>query len=187
MMISLSQEPECVCANLRRANRAVTHLFDLVLAPTQLRVTQFILLRAIASAGEIAHYDLARQAFGSEETFSRRLASARKCGWISMRTGERQRRVYRLTEEGEQVLRTAGPYGERAQEQMRSQLGEPDWNALLLLTRRAAAAAIRAETAPRRNSRPDLSGTSPARVRGVSVLGACPARRPPQPEPAASA
>src|SRR5579872_1630326 len=50
MMISLNQEPECVCANLRRANRAVTHLFDLVLAPTQLRVTQFILLRAIASA-----------------------------------------------------------------------------------------------------------------------------------------
>lgn len=76
---------ECAFASLRRASRAVGHLYDLVDTPTRLKVTQLTMLRSIADAGEIAHCDLARQAIGSEETFSRRLASARKQGWVSMR------------------------------------------------------------------------------------------------------
>ncbi|HKR29107.1 MAG TPA: hypothetical protein VJT08_01440 [Terriglobales bacterium] len=67
-------------------------------------------MRAIAEAGEIAHCDLARQAVGSEETFSRRPATARRSGWISMRVGDRQRRIYRLSEKGEEELRKATPY-----------------------------------------------------------------------------
>jgi DNA-binding MarR family transcriptional regulator len=144
----------CGFAGLRRASRAVSHLYDLVLAPTQLKITQYTMLRQIAEAGEIAHCDLARTSVGSEETFSRRLASARKCGWVSMRIGDRQRRVYRLTEKGAQVLREATPYWERAQDRMRRELGDTDWQTLLTLAQRVADAAIRAESAPRRNSRP---------------------------------
>lgn len=152
----------CMSASLRRASRAVCHLYDLVLAPTQLKVTQFTILRDIAEAGEIAHCDLARMAVGSEETFSRRLASARKCGWVSMRVGDRQRRLYRLTEIGTKVLRNAMPYWERAQDRMRRELGDTDWLSILALAGHAAEAALRAETAPRRNSRPSsLLGSMP--------------------------
>ncbi|HET7347106.1 MAG TPA: MarR family winged helix-turn-helix transcriptional regulator [Acidobacteriaceae bacterium] len=153
-MIPPASTDPCGFAGLRRASRAVCHLYDLVLAPTQLKITQYTMLRQIADAGEIAHCDLARKCVGSEETFSRRLASARKCGWVSMRVGDRQRRVYRLTEKGTQVLREATPYWERAQDRMRRQLGDTDWQTLLTLAQRVADAAIRAESAPHRNSRP---------------------------------
>lgn len=153
-MIPPGKTEVCAFANLRRASRAVSHLYDLVLAPTQLKVTQFTMLRAIAEAGEIAHCDLARQSVGSEETFSRRLASARRSGWVVMRIGDRQRRLYRLSEKGEEVLREAMPYWQRAQDRMRRELGDADWQMLLMLAGRVADAAMRAESAPRRNTWP---------------------------------
>lgn len=150
----------CMFAGLKRASRAVSHLYDLVLAPLQLKATQFNLLRTIAAAGEIAHCDLARQSVGSVETFSRRLASARKSGWVEMRMGERQRRLYRLSGKGKQVLNAALPYWERAQARMYRELDGTDWELLLLLAHRVTEAAIRAENAPQRNSRPaDLPPT----------------------------
>lgn len=144
----------CACASLRRANRAVSHLYDLVLAPTKLKATQYIFLHAIAQAGEIAHCDLARYFTASEETFSRRLASARAAGWVRMKLGQRSRRVYSLTEEGRRVLELATPYWERAQERMRRELGELEWAMLSDFAERVTQSAIRAERAPLRNGRP---------------------------------
>ena len=37
----------CVCANLRRATRAITNVYDLALASSGLKITQFSLLRAV--------------------------------------------------------------------------------------------------------------------------------------------
>jgi DNA-binding MarR family transcriptional regulator len=144
----------CACASLRRASRAVNHLYDLVLAPTGLRITQFLILCAIAESEEIAHCELARRFFASEETFSRRLASARKAGWVEMSIDARRRRVYRLTEAGHALLRLAVPNWERAQERLCRQLGEKDWSALIRLAERVTLAAVAAECAPFRNSRP---------------------------------
>src|SRR5687768_15012389 len=42
----------CVCNTLRRVTRAVTQLYDDVLRPSGLRVTQFGILAAIARLGE---------------------------------------------------------------------------------------------------------------------------------------
>lgn len=89
LMIPPDNRDSCAFAGLRRADRAVSHLYDLVLAPTRLKATQYTILRSIAEAGEIAHCDLARQALGSEETFSRRLAAARRNEWVQMRFGDR--------------------------------------------------------------------------------------------------
>ncbi len=143
----------CACASLRRSSRAVCHLYDLVLAPTGLKLTQFILLYAIGEAGEIAHCELANHFAASEETFSRRLASARKSGWVCMKTGDRNRRVYRLTERGRAMLKTATPYWERAQQRMRRELGDIAWNKLSEFAERITQAALRAEIAPSRNGR----------------------------------
>lgn len=144
----------CACASLRRANRAVSHLYDLVLAPTKLKSTQYTILQAIGRAGEIAHCDLARHFAASEETFSRRLASARASGWVRMKIGKRYRRVYCLTDDGRKVLETATPYWERAQERMRRELGEVDFARLGEFAERVTQSAIRAEKAPLRNGNP---------------------------------
>lgn len=144
----------CACASLRRANRAVSHLYDLVLAPTKLKATQYIILQAIGHAGEIAHCDLARHFAASEETFSRRLASARAAGWVRMKMGKRYRRVYCLTEQGRNLVELATPYWERAQERMRRELGEIEWAMLSDFAERVTQSAIRAEQTPLRNGRP---------------------------------
>lgn len=154
MMESFFPASVCACASLRRANRAVSHLYDLVLAPVRLKATQYIILQSISHAGEIAHCDLARLFAASEENFSRRLASARAAGWVRMKMGKRYRRVYCLTEEGRRILDIAAPYWERAQERMRSELGEPEWSMLAEFAERVTQSAIRAELAPRRNGRP---------------------------------
>ena len=61
-------EATCACANVRKAARAVTQLFDEVLQPTGLRSTQFTLLVAVARLGEAPVTRLAergRQALAS--------------------------------------------------------------------------------------------------------------------------
>lgn len=141
----------CACASLRRSSRAVCHLYDLVLAPTGLKLTQFALLYAIGKAHEIAHCDLAFHFAASEETFSRRLASARKSGWVSVRTGEGNRRIYGLTESGRELLRMATPYWERAQQRLRTELGDIEWSMLSEMAERITQAALRAETVRSKN------------------------------------
>lgn len=157
-MITALPLATCACASLRRTGRAVCHLYDLVLAPTGLKATQFIILQTIAQAEEIAHCDLARHFAASEETFSRRLASARKSGWVRMKMGERGRRVYCLTERGRELLEAATPYWERAQDRLRRELGESDWMALYGFAERVTRAAIRAELTPSKNCRPPANG-----------------------------
>jgi DNA-binding MarR family transcriptional regulator len=141
----------CACASLRRSSRAICHLYDLVLAPTGLKLTQFILLYAIGQAGDIAHCELANRFAASEETFSRRLASARKSGWICVKTGERNRRVYCLSERGRALLKMATPFWERAQQRMRSELGDMAWKRLSEFADRITRAALRAEIARSKN------------------------------------
>ncbi len=144
----------CACGSLRRASRAVNHLYDLVLAPQSIKTSQFLLLMAVAEAAPIAHCELARQFGASEETFSRRLATARRAGWVQMTIDSRRRRIYSATPEGFRLLEAATPSWERAQERLRQQLGDADWATLLDLTDRVAQAAARAERAPRRNAPP---------------------------------
>lgn len=136
----------CACVNIRRASRAICHLYDLVLGPTQLKATQFTILQTIAESGEIAHCDLATDIAASVETLSRRLANARKCGWVRMQVGRNGRRLYSLTPKGQRVLEEARPYWDRAQLRLRRTLGEADWQLLASFTERVTSAAIRAET-----------------------------------------
>ena len=143
----------CACASVRRTSRAVCHLYDLVLSPTGLRATQFVMLDAIYRAGEIAHCDLARQLVASQETLSRRLASARAAGWLNMSVGSGSRRLYSLSLAGRNLLESAIPYWERAQERMRQELGEIDWHNLAAFAEKVTRAAQRAEATPMRNKR----------------------------------
>ena len=166
-----SIDATCACASLRRASRAVCRLYDLVLKPTSLKTTQFIILAAIADTGEIAHCDLARRFAASEETFSRRLASARNAGWIRMTIGDHRRRVYSLTDRGRTILQSTKPYWERAQDRMCRELGEVDWKLLAGFAERVTLAAHRAERTAVRNGK--TASHPPAAFRVGSPPAGC--------------
>ena len=70
---------------------------------------------------------------------------------------ERRRRVYCLTEEGQRVRNSVRPYWERAQNRMRRELGESDWELLGNFADRLTQAAIRAELTPSQNGKPQPS------------------------------
>jgi len=142
----------CACAELRRANRAVTHLYDLVFAPVGIKATQFMALKSISEAGEIAQCNYAREYGISIDTLSRRLGTLRRKGLIEMRRGERHsERLYRVTDRGRELLIQAMPYWEGAQYRLRAKLGEKHWQALFQICEGASRAAKEAEQFRARN------------------------------------
>ena len=146
--LNATEEPTVPSAfsAVRTASRAVTQFYDLVLAPTGLKATQFVILQAIRSAGEIAQCDFAREFGIAVPTLSRRFGGLRKKEYIQIRRGERHgERIYSLTPKGEEIFNLALPYWQRAQRRLRTSLGEEDWYSMLALAERMRSAAINAE------------------------------------------
>lgn len=146
---------DCGCMLARRAARSVTQLYDVVLAPTGVKATQFVLLRAIAEAGQIAQWQLSKQLSIAVETLTRRLATMRRSGWIELQSGsDKREHLYRSTELGREQLERATPYWHRAQERLKEQLGEQAWNQTVTILDRLAVAAERSLTARMKNVAP---------------------------------
>ena len=142
----------CACEALRRSSRAVTQFYDLVLAPTGLKATQFISLRAIDEAGEIAQHQFARQYSVAVETLSRRLGALRRKELVKVRTGNKHgEQLYSLTEKGKATLNHARPYWDRAESRLKTTLGETEWRLILALADRTVLAAVAAEELRTRN------------------------------------
>jgi DNA-binding MarR family transcriptional regulator len=142
----------CNCTALRRASRAVTSFYDLVLAPTGLKATQFIMLKTVHEHGEIAQCSYARDEYIAIETLSRRLGALRRKGLLQMRIGGRHgERMYSLTERGREAFEQGLPYWQRAQERLKSVLGESDLKALWEICERVCNAAHLAEVMRTKN------------------------------------
>ena len=156
---SLLSDP---CAALRRATRAVTHLYDLVLAPFGLKSTQFILLNAIYEQGEIAQWRLASQYGLGDDTISRRLAVLRNAGLITFRVGQEHKgeKLYRLTERGVSHFISVLPAWQRAQARLQAVIGAEQWEQLLILTQAVTTQARRAETVRLVNTAPKALAAS---------------------------
>lgn len=154
---------EDACILFRRAGRAVTHLYDLVLSPSGLKATQFVLLRAIECHSRISQSRLAEEYGMSPETLSRRLATLRRAGLIELQVTASLAggRLYRLTAAGSRKLQDATPYWLRAQERLRAILGGKQWNLILASADQVAVAAKKAETAKIVNTAPKLVSTAP--------------------------
>ena len=121
----------CACANLRRAARVVTQLYERELRPSGLRVTQFTLLQALARTGEISQGQLAALLDIDSTTLTRTLALLRKKGWLRAQPGADRRKLrLSLTARGNREYRHALPYWRTAQERLRRALGEQEWERL---------------------------------------------------------
>jgi len=145
----------CACAVLRRAERSVTQLYDLVLQPCGLKSTQFIALKMIHAAGELAQCRFAREQAVAVETLSRRFAVLRNRGLVKCRKSSNHgEQLYTLTDKGKEVLSAALPYWERAQERFAQTFGKSDLHQLIGMCESAVGAAHRAAQLRSKNNPP---------------------------------
>lgn len=119
----------CACANLRRAARAVTRLYNSELQPHGIEITQFTLLMALDRTGEISQGKLGNLLALDSTSLTRMLKPLmEKYGWIETRVGEdRRHRLIQLTPSGREKFEQSLPHWERAQKRLQQRLGEPVW------------------------------------------------------------
>jgi DNA-binding MarR family transcriptional regulator len=116
--------PACTCGRLRRATRALTQLYDDLMAPSGLRVTQFSLLRTLASHGTARMSELARTLLLDRTALSRTLDPLVDRGLVAIVPGRDARtREVSLTRAGERAIRSAEPHWKRAQAQVAARIG----------------------------------------------------------------
>lgn len=131
----------CICANMRRATRAITQLYDAALRPRGLRITQFTLLQVLQRIATPMTQGALGEVLALDSTsLSRTLRPLQQAGWIRRVTGgdARERRI-ELTPLGRRVLDKATPAWERVQRRLKADLGHRAWAALQDLSTRAVA------------------------------------------------
>jgi DNA-binding MarR family transcriptional regulator len=118
----------CLCANLRRASRALTQVYEDALRPVGLRGPQFTILQTLSIAGAITQGRMAQILALDSTTLTRTLAIMERQGWIARREGS-DRREWRiqLSKAGRSKFERALPYWEKAQALVRKRLGERGW------------------------------------------------------------
>ncbi len=126
----------CACGRLRRASRALTQLYDDLMAPSGLRVTQFSLLRTLQRGGTTTLSDLAGTQLLDRTALSRTLDPLAGRGLVAIAPGRDARtRVVSLTAAGTQAIRGAERHWRRAQLQVAHKLGPAKLDALIATLR----------------------------------------------------
>src|SRR5580704_12049403 len=134
----------CACANLRRADRAVSQFYDAALRPSGLRFTQFTLLQALTLASGISQKQLGELLQIDSTTLTRTLAPLRKKGWLRSATATDRRELrLSLTAAGKREYERALPDWRRAQAGLRRALGKQDWDHLIDTAVRTAGAMLK--------------------------------------------
>ena len=122
-------------ANLRRAARVMTRLYDAALRPSGLGVAQFTLLQALTIAPGMSQKQLAGLLEIDSTTLTRTLAPLRREGWLRSTAGDDRRELrLALTAAGKRAYTRALPYWERAQDEFIQALGAESWNRLMELS-----------------------------------------------------
>src|SRR5213594_2759250 len=118
----------CVCNTLRMVTRAVTQLYDGVLRPSGLRVTQFSILATIARIGEANLRQLQLALAIDQTTLTRSLNLLERDGVIARASHPDGRiKAMRLTSKGRRALDAARPLWARAQGKVLRELGTKAW------------------------------------------------------------
>jgi DNA-binding MarR family transcriptional regulator len=123
----------CACTHVRKAARVITQLYDTLLEPSGLRITQFIVLVAIALFEQDTMMQLAEKLAMDRSALAHTLRSLEEQGLVTVVPGsDRRTRVVRLTDQGRQAVLQALPYWREAQEQMLARFGPQQIRTLLI-------------------------------------------------------
>jgi DNA-binding MarR family transcriptional regulator len=121
----------CYCATLRQAARAVTVLYEEMLADTDLHATQFTALQLMDSAPNLTTTELADALGIDQTTATRTLALIKKAGLVIDTVGsDRRQRHWALSAQGQTLLRKLKPRWEAAQATFEKRLGRAEAAAL---------------------------------------------------------
>jgi DNA-binding MarR family transcriptional regulator len=121
----------CACANLRRAARLVTQLYEDAL-PEGITGPQFTLLQVLRLAPGISQKQMAEILGADSTTLTRTLALLEKRGWLSSQPAK-DRRALRLglSRAGEREYQRVLPYWQSAQKRLKQALGQAKWEGLI--------------------------------------------------------
>jgi DNA-binding MarR family transcriptional regulator len=121
----------CYCATLRQAARAVTALYEEILADGGLHATQFTALQLIESAPNLTTTELAEGLGVDQTTATRTLALIKKVGLAVDTVGlDRRQRHWALSAQGQALLKKLKPRWEAAQAAYEKRLGRAEATAL---------------------------------------------------------
>ena len=135
----------CACASLRRAARAVTHLYDEALRDSGLRATQFTLLQVLERRGETRQDVLGEFLAIDSTTLTRTLAPLSKQGLLRVRPGpDRRERLWSITPTGKRRLASLTKSWASVQARLRDQVGDDLWSRLLEDLAAVSGAAVKA-------------------------------------------
>jgi DNA-binding MarR family transcriptional regulator len=124
-----------LCANVRRASRVLTQIYDDALRPFGLRSTQFSILQALLMAGPLLQGNLADILSLDSTALTRAVQLLQKRGWIKAVKGkDRRERWLSLSPRGRVELARAAPTWQKVQEALRATLGQEHWNKLFAVS-----------------------------------------------------
>jgi DNA-binding MarR family transcriptional regulator len=133
----------CACANLRRAARAVTRIYNQSLRGDGIEITQFTLLMALDLTGETSQGGLGELLALDSTTLTRMLRLLKRKRWVQIRQGaDRRQRLLSLTAAGKAKLDRAMPRWAQAQAALQDALGPETFGRLGAVSTRAAAISL---------------------------------------------
>ena len=123
--LALQAVEVCLCFHTRKASRAITQVFDKLLAPTGLKATQLSLLMVVNSRGPLRVGDLSDALVSDSTTVSRTIKPLIKSALIAQRPSREDGRIklIELTAEGAVALDQAMPLWQQAQSLVAKKLG----------------------------------------------------------------
>jgi DNA-binding MarR family transcriptional regulator len=125
----------CLCANVRRASRVLSQIYDDAMRPLGLRMTQFSILQALSLTGPKLQGELAEFLALDSTSFTRAVQQLRRRGWVKTVKGrDRRERLVSLSKSGEAELAQARPAWEAVQKEVGSLLGEERRHGLIQLS-----------------------------------------------------
>ena len=138
----------CVCTQVRRLARKLSSLYDTLLSPEGLTITQYSLLVNIERAGQLSHLVLAEKVGMERTTLTLNLRPLTRAKWVAAATGkDRRQHLLQLTAAGRRKLIRSLPLWEEAQRQFLSQIGPESLQELRALLASSESAVMKAFTA----------------------------------------
>ena len=123
-----ARQSQCVCDTLRMVTRVVTQLYDDMLRPSGLRVTQFSILDAIAQMGEANLKQLEETLAIDQTTLTRSLKLLEERGRTERVPNPDGRiKAMKLTLKGRRAVAVARPLWARAQDKVLREWGAKAW------------------------------------------------------------
>jgi DNA-binding MarR family transcriptional regulator len=110
---------QCNCFAMRKANRQISRLYDAILEPSGLRITQFLTLAALGEAGATGVNALAERLDIERTAMGKMVGFLERDGLVTIRPAPRDARLrlVELTEAGRRSHKAAAPLWREAQRQ----------------------------------------------------------------------